>query len=222
MNAYARRLLPTVVLVSAFALQATAQTIALPAPRKTGGMPLREALAARATARDFAPTPLTPQEISDLLWAAWGYNRPAKRTAPTAMNRQEITLYAYTDEGVFRYEPGPDENRLVCLTREDKRASAGFQQPFIATAPLILVYVVDMNKMRVRDDPAAAARFAAVDCGFVGQNVYLHAASEGLHTCFIGRVDAERVGPVLGLSESQIPLFAQVVGHPATSAEAKE
>ena len=136
---------------------------------------------------------------------------------------QEITLYAYTAEGVFRYEPGADENRLVCLKREDLRASAGFMQPFIATAPLILIYVVDMDKMRIPGgDPTAAARFAAVDCGFVGQNVYLHAASEGLHSCFIGRVDAEHVGPVLGLSESQIPLFAQVVGRPAASAEAKE
>lgn len=208
---------------AALVLQASAQTIALPAPRTTGGMPLREALAARATARDFAPTPFSQQEISDLLWAAFGYNRPGKRTAPSAMNRQEITLYAYTDEGVFRYEPGADENRLVCLKREDLRASAGFMQPFIATAPLILIYVVDMDKMRIPGgDPTAAARFAAVDCGFVGQNVYLHAASEGLHSCFIGRVDAEHVGPVLGLSESQIPLFAQVVGRPAASAEAKE
>ena len=203
-------------------LQASAQTIALPAPRTAGGMPLREALTARATARDFAPTPFSQQEISDLLWAAFGYNRPGKRTAPSAMNRQEITLYAYTAEGVFRYEPGADENRLVCLKSEDLRASAGFMQPFIPTAPLILIYVVDMDKMRIPGDPAAAARFAAVDCGFVGQNVYLHAASEGLHSCFIGRVDAERVGPVLGLSESQIPLFAQVVGRPAASAEAKE
>ena len=216
MNLHSSRFLPAAAFAAALVTQSLAESIALPAPRTTGGMPLREALAARSTARDFAPTPFTNQELSDLLWAAFGYNRPAKRTAPTAMNRQEITLYAFTQDGVFRYEPGPDENRLERLSSDDVRASAGFQQPFVVTAPLILVYVVDMDKMRVPGgDTSMAERFAAVDCGFVGQNVYLFAASEGLHTCYIGRVDTARVAPILGLGEKQIPIFAQVVGHPA-------
>ena len=207
-------LLSAAALVAAIAA-VHAESIALPAPRTVGGMPLREALAARATARDYAPTPFTLQELSDLLWAAFGYNRPAKRTAPTAMNRQEITLYAYTPDGVFRYEPGPEESRLEQLSAEDLREKSGFQ-PFAAKAPLVLIYVVDMDKMRTPGgDTALAERFAAVDCGFVGQNVYLHAASEGFHTCYLGRVDADKVSPVLGLAEKQIPLFAQCVGRPA-------
>ena len=206
-------LLPCAALLAA-AVVVHADSVVLPAPRTVGGMPLREALAVRATARDYAPDPLSLQDLSDLLWAAFGYNRPAKRTAPTAMNRQEITLYAFLPDGVFRYDPGPEESRLEKLSAEDLRGTSGFP-PFAAKAPVVLVYVVDMDKMRVPGNPAMADRFAAVDCGFVGQNVYLHAASEGLHTCYIGRVDAERVAPVLGLTEKQIPLFAQSVGRPA-------
>ena len=218
MNRPVRLLLPAIALVAALGSgPAFAESIALPAPRKGGGMPLREALAARATARDFAETPLAPQELSDLLWAAWGYNRPAKRTAPTAMNRQEITLYAYTADGVFRYEPGPDGDRLERLSADDLRSRSGFPK-FCEAAPLTLVYVVDMAKM-THSDERLAERFAAVDCGFIGQNVYLFAASEGLHTCYIGRVDAARVAPVLGLSDKQVPIFAQVVGHPATGSD---
>ena len=70
------------------------QTLELPAPQKTGGMPLMEALAKRATVRSFDTTDISMQQLSNLLWASFGVNRPdGRRTAPSANNKQEIDIY---------------------------------------------------------------------------------------------------------------------------------
>ena len=193
-------------------------TIALPAPTRAE-MPLGEALAKRATHREFSPEPLSDQELSDLLWAANGYNRPEerKRTAPTAINRQEVDLYVLRADGAFLYDAA--QNALVRVSKDDLRGLTGRPGPnnFALAAPVALVYVVDFERQRMKDRPADSLKYAYVDCGFVGQNVYLHCAATGLSTVFLGSLQPDKIAAALGLPETSKPVFAQTVGKPAAA-----
>ena len=195
---------------------ADAARIALPAPKRTA-MPLGEALAARSTHREFSSTPLSDQELSDLLWAANGYNRPEekKRTAPTAINRQEIDLYVCRADGAYRWDAA--ENALVQVCTNDLRGLTGRPGPsnFALTAPIALVYVIDFARQGMQERPQDAFKYASVDCGFVGQNVYLHCAAAGLNTVFLGSLRPGEISEALHLPVTSIPLFAQTVGKPA-------
>ena len=195
---------------------ATAARIALPAPKRSA-MPLGDALAARATHREFSSEPLSDQELSDLLWAANGYNRPAekKRTAPTAINRQEIDLYVCRADGAYRWDAA--ENALVQVCTNDLRGLTGRPGPsnFALAAPIALVYVVDFARQGMQERPQDAFKYASVDCGFVGQNVYLHCAAAGLNTVFLGSLRPGEISEALHLPVTSLPLFAQTVGRPA-------
>src|ERR1035438_4621750 len=91
-----------------------AQSIDLPAPQKSGGMPLMDALAKRSTAREFDPRELSPRELSSLLWASFGINRPdGKRTAPSAKNCQETDLYVILKQGAYLYDAKSNKLNLV-------------------------------------------------------------------------------------------------------------
>jgi nitroreductase len=205
-------------LLLAAAASAPAGETALPAPARDA-MPLGDALAARATHRDFSPDPLTDQELSDLLWAANGYNRPAdkKRTAPTAINRQEVDLYVLRADGAFLWDSASNALSEVC--GDDLRGFTGRMNDgpgnFALAAPVALLYVVDYQRQGLQDRPADAFKYASVDCGFIGQNVYLHCAAAGLHTVFLGSLDAAAIAKALSLPPTRVPLFAQTVGHPA-------
>ena len=206
-------------LVSAIALvsvAAIAADIKLPDPVRTGGKPLNEALAARQTHRDFSTAPLTDQELSDLLWAANGFNRPdqKKRTAPTAVNRQEVDIYVCRADGAYFWDS--EANVLKQVTDKDLRGFTGRMgspENFALVAPIALVYVIDYERQGMQQRPQDAFKYASVDCGFIGQNVYLHAASTGLHTVFLGMINPKELSAGLGLSEKRVPLFAQTVGH---------
>lgn len=190
--------------------------IGLPAPKRAE-MPLGEALAKRATNRAFSSEPLSDQELSDLLWAANGYNRPGekKRTAPTAMNRQEIDLYVLRADGAFFYDAA--ENALVRASSDDLRGLTGRPGPanFALAAPVALVYAIDLERQGMKDRGTDSLKYASADCGFVGQNVYLHCAAAGLNTVFLGSLRPTELAAALGLPETRVPLFAQTVGKPA-------
>ncbi len=179
-----------------------ADTIQLPGPEKTGGMPLAEALASRKSTRRYANAKSpTLQDLSNLLWAANGVTRPnGKRTAPSAMNRQEIQLSVATAEGLFTYDA--KANTLTSIESKDDLANLRGD----ASIYVILHYDTDIQ----------ARESALTDAGFVGQNIYLWCASEGWGVCFFGTVDRKRVAAALGLKPEAI-LFAQKVG--ITSAE---
>ena len=183
----------------------------LPRPRDEGGMPLTAALKLRRSTREFADRPLPVQLLSDLLWAAFGVNRPSgDRTAPYWRHIMVIDVYVVTAEGVWLYEPRA--HALLPHLQGDLRALTG-QQDFVGTAPLNLVYVAHGERM-VDVSPADRRLFASVDTGFIGQNVYLFCASEGLATVFRGAVDLPRLGRALHLPEQQFVTFAQTVGYP--------
>jgi nitroreductase len=186
--------------------------IVLPAPRTTGGMPLLDALRQRRSGRDFADRTLPAQLLSDLLWAACGINRPelGKRTAPSARNWQEIDVYVVLAGGVYLYDA--TAHALEPVAGGDLRAVAG-TQPFVATAPLNLVYVAETSRMEGAT-PEQSDAYAAADAAFIAQNVYLFCASEGLATVVRASVDRPALARAFGLRPSQRVALAQTVGFP--------
>jgi nitroreductase len=199
------------ILLTAFlAGNLLAQSIDLPAPQKTGGMPLMEALAKRSTARAFATNDLSPQQISSLLWAAFGVNRPdGKRTAPSANNKQETDIYVLLKSGAYIYSAV--SNKLDLVGTNDIRALGG-TQAFVKDAPMTLVFVADLAKRGSNNE--GTRNTANIDVGYISQNVYLFCASEGLATGARGSVDRKALGEKLRLRPDQLIVLAQSVGYP--------
>ena len=183
----------------------------LPPARNQGGKPLIEALRLRRSTREYAEQPLPLQVLSDLLWAAFGVNRPSgDRTAPYWRHIMVIDIYAAMADGVWLYEP--KAHKLLPYMPGDIRAQTGLQD-FVAAAPLNLVFVAHGERMG--DIPDEDRRlYASVDTGFIGQNVYLFCASEGLATVFRGAVDYDKLARTLRLADGQFVTFAQTVGYP--------
>ena len=185
--------------------------IPLPKPQTSGGMPLMHALAERKSAREFAADKLPAQVLSNLLWAAYGVNRPdGRRTAPSAMNEQTVDIYVTLPEGAYLYKAR--EHRLDLVAPGDFRAAAG-QQSFVAEAPLNLVYVADTAKLASSsaDDKLL---YTGAETGFIGQNVYLFCASEGLATVVRAMVDRPPLAKILKLRPEQRITLSQTVGYP--------
>lgn len=187
--------------------------IELPPPRADFGRSLAQALKARRSERNFAPRALPALVLSELLWSAYGVNRPATqdRTAPSWRHARETEIFAVMPEGAWRYDP--IAHRLVPQLVGDIRGLAG-EQEYVGTAPLNLVYVSDATHLS-GVSAQEQRRFAAADTGFIGQNVYLYCASEGLSCVFRGSLDQQRLAATLKLAETQFIEFAQTVGYPA-------
>ncbi|MBN2407015.1 MAG: SagB/ThcOx family dehydrogenase [Elusimicrobia bacterium] len=205
------------ILCAFFSLRAAGikagNVLKLPEVKNFGTATLKEALDKRSTSRSFSAEPLSDEELSGLLWAAAGVNRPesGKRTAPSAMNMQEIYIYVIMEKGAFLYIPG--EHALEEVTRDDLRKHAGGQD-FVAKAPVNLIYAADHDRMSRIKDEESRNIYAAADTGFIGQNVYLYCASRGLATVFRGYVDKEGLAKKLKLENNRKVMFAQTVGWP--------
>lgn len=187
------------------------QTIALPTVEPRGGMPLMEALSARRSSREFRPEPLPLPLLSELLWAAFGVNRPdGGRTAPSAINAQEIDIYVALPDGAYRYDA--THNALELVAAADIRRVTGYQD-FVDDAPLDLVYAADFARMPMV--PAAMrSSYASAAAGAIAQNVYLYAAAHGLATVIRAWIDRDAVAGALGLTHDQQVLLSQTVGYP--------
>ena len=195
----------------ALATAEQAKAITLPSPRRDGGEPLLRALNLRRSTREYSDRKLPPQVLSDLLWAAFGINRPSgDRTAPYWRHIMVIDVYAAMEEGVWLYEP--KSHTLQPHLAEDIRAATGLQD-FVGTAPLNLVYVAHGERM-TDVSPEDRRLYASVDAGFIGQNVYLFCASEGLGSVFRGAVDYAKLNWLMRLPDEQFVTFAQTVGYP--------
>jgi hypothetical protein len=190
--------------------------IELPPPQREGGRPLMEVIADRASFREFSGQELSTQVLSNLLWAAAGINRPEedKRTAPSTLNWQEVALYAVTREGAFEYDAAA--NQLRGVAGGDLRALTGVQD-FVADAPLNLLFIADVTKMR-GVDPGDRALYMGADAAFMSQNAYLYCASVGLATVVRASIDREALSGALGLPETHEIVLAQTVGFPAEPA----
>ena len=207
-------LLGLVLATVAFSLGAAAQnlkTVKLPPPQTDGGRPLMQVLKDRKSTRDFGPGTLSPQTLSNLLWAAFGINRPdGRRTAPSTMNWQEVSIYVATPEGVYIYDA--KGNVLNPVLAGDFRAAMGTQS-YVKDAAVNLAYVSDLSKT---DNAASseAEMYTAADVGFIAQNVYLYCASEGLATVVRAGIDKPALAKTLNLQPQQKIILAQSVGYP--------
>jgi SagB-type dehydrogenase family enzyme len=189
--------------------------MALPPPQTTGGLPLMDALQRRQSQRDFRPEALVPQQLSDLLWAAAGINRAEHggRTAPSAMNAQEVDLYVALPQGLYRY--APERHVLQLIKAEDVRRVTGYQD-FVDNAALDLIYVAVHTRMKLV--PAAQrTAYASVAAGAMVQNVYLYCATVGLATVVRAWFDRDALTQTMGLTPDQQVLLTQTVGWPVSA-----
>ena len=184
----------------------------LPQPRQDGGLPLMQALARRQSARAFSPEPLDEATLSDLLWAAAGVNRPGLggRTAPGAMNAQEVALYVAMPQGLYRYQP--EEHRLQWVMDSDVRGLTGYQD-FVDDAALDLIYVAEHGRMSLVPASQRSA-YAHAAAGAMAQNVYLACASAGLSTVLRAWLDRDALARAMHLANDEQLLLAQTVGRP--------
>lgn len=194
------------------------KTIKLPEPERSLDFPLMKALENRRTIRKWKQTPLSEQELSNLLWAACGItknkygNVKSKRTAPSACNSQEIRVYAIMENGVYLYNE--ENHELIEIIAEDIRENIGTQK-MMKSAPLGLVFVADLSRM---NSPflknKEAQRFSAwVDTGYISQNVYLFCAASNLGTAVLSLVNRDKLHQLMHLKEHEKVVLTQVVGH---------
>jgi len=187
------------------------ETVQLPPAQKSGGMSLLEALNKRQSQRSFSSKDLTQQELSNVLWAAYGINRPeGLRTVPAAKEWYEYDIYIIKADGWYLYEP--KKHLLLKMGNEDFRVYGGTQD-FVKAAPVILVYIADFDRMTNTTDELRRF-FSAVDVGYISQNVYLYCASSGLATIILGQVDKVKVHEVLKLKPNQNVILSQPVAYP--------
>jgi nitroreductase len=179
---------------NAHAAQASAQSIILPKPDMSGAKPLMQALADRKSTRAFSNQPVSEQDLSNMLWAAWGVNREdGRRTAPTARNSQAVAVYAVLEGGVWLYNA--TAHALELVLPGDMRAKYG-------NAPLTLLFAAP------GDD-----RFGGMHVGSIYQNVALYCASVGLGN-LVKVSGRDALDGVLKLPAGYTVLIVQSVGWP--------
>jgi len=191
-----------------------AKSIDLPPPQTKIGKPLMKTLKLRKSNRTFSKKTLPLQTLSNLLWAAWGINRPksGKRTAPSPRNWQQIKIYLAMEDSLYLYDA--KLNKLKLILKKDIRDATGLQS-FVKEAPLNLIYVADYSKIG-NNVPLKQKRFySGITTGFISQNVYLYCASEGLSTVVRGLFDAKKLRAIMNLEENLKIILTQTVGHPA-------
>jgi len=176
-------------------------------PDKSRGLAVMSAFSARASVREWSAEKLRLQDLSDLLWAANGVNRPeeGKRTAPSAMNAQDIDIYVFAEEGVYLYDVF--KQMLDPVQQGDYRNIFGKQE-----APVVLLLVSDISRFRAGDD-ALKLTWAAMDAGIVSQNIAVFCAGTGLKTRPRASMDKQKVKEILSLTNTQHALLNLPVGY---------
>jgi nitroreductase len=197
---------------------AASPTPAAPTPAPTGaatataGMTVMEALKNRKSTNGFQTTSLPKDKVLEMLWSAWGINRPdsGKRTAPSAVNAQEIDIYVLLAEGAYVYDA--KANQIVSVSDQDLRPKLAVQG-FMRDAPVHLVFVADYAKFKIVPQTQKEL-YSSCHTGFIGQNVYLYCASQGLGAHFYASVDRSGLKDKLKLRDDQAVIFGQAVGYP--------
>ncbi|MDR1290329.1 MAG: SagB/ThcOx family dehydrogenase [Planctomycetaceae bacterium] len=195
----------TLIVTTIFLTMATAAfaaDIILPAPQKTGGKPVFDAINERQSLRSFDESALDNQTLSDLLWAGFGYNREGKRTAPSPLNLQETDIYVILKEGVYLYDA--KNNKLLEKNAGDFRKDATVSQDYVKTAPVNFIFVVDKSKN--------SGNGAYYSIGAISENIYLVAASKGLGTVVRTSVNKDALKKSLKLNDNQEAVAGQTIG----------
>jgi SagB-type dehydrogenase family enzyme len=198
--------------------KANMKTIRLPAPRLNGTVSVEEALSKRRSVREYDETSLTLENVSQLLWAAQGISYAKnRRTSPSAGATYPLTVYLSVknvkglESGIYRYQV--DEHSIVLLKLGDCSVAlshACWDQRFLKSAPVILILSAVYERTTQRYGERGV-RYVHMECGHVGENVYLQAEALGLGTVAVGAFDDSKIQEILGIQESVLYLFP--VGH---------
>ena len=190
-----------------FSVNVSAQDISLPAPKKTGGKPLFDAISERQSTKAYSEKEVPLQELSNILWSAYGFNREDKRVIPTPMNYQHLSVYVFLKDAVYLYDA--KANKLLKKADGDHRRKVG-SQDYVYGAPVNLLYVTDGTK--------APGAISSISVGCAAQDVYLVCASQGLGcTVRTSGINAEELRPLLKLPATDELLAAQTLGYAADS-----
>ena len=200
-----RKTLLSIVVLLCSTIGAMSQVINLPAPALSDTATLKYALENRHSTREYSAKKLNRQEIANILWAGWGYNRKDKRTAPSAIDRQEITLYVCTQEGVYMYDA--ENNRLETISNKNIMKLCG-KQPFVETAAANIIYVC--NKA-----VSVNAEMTGVCCGAISQNIALYCATKNIGNVVRASFDNDILRQQLKLSGDNVVVLTQSIGYPA-------
>jgi len=191
-----------------FVISGQAESLKLPAPDMDSGLAVMQALKVRHSERAFAETELSESELSGLLWAANGFNRPDKRTNATGMNKQTIVIYVCMKSGAYRYDA--KANELVKVSGEDLRPAVAGRQAFAATAPVSVVIAADTSDPLYKGDRVTLSCY---DAGIVSGNIYLYCAAHNLATVCRATMDREKLKKGLGLAGNITLHLNHPVGH---------
>lgn len=199
------------------------QPIKLSLPDKTRGLPFMQALSVKASATAWSDKELAPQDLSDLLWAANGLNRPEenKTTASSAMNAHDVDIYLFMSQGVFVYDvrnhqltpvAGGDFRSAVPAPRPARAAAASAATPPTPEAAIQIVLVSDAARFRAGSDEQRQ-EWGALDAGIISQNISLFCAATGLKTRPRAMMDKEKIKDILRLRPTQRVLLNHPVGY---------
>jgi len=198
---------------SAVAPQAT---FTLPAPSPSRQTCLEDALTKRRSVREFTASPLAPEEISQLLWAAQGITHTRGfRTAPSAGALYPLEVLVATAEGLFHYEP--QGHKLSAVTHEDVRTGlygAALHQEPVLHAPAVFVVTAVYGRTETKYGTKRSPRYVHLEAGHAAQNLLLQAVALGLGAVPIGAFYDQEVKRVLGLPADHEPLYLIPVGYP--------
>jgi SagB-type dehydrogenase family enzyme len=189
--------------------------VELPSPELTGTRSLEQALHDRRSVREYATTPLTLDEIGQLLWAGQGItDDDGHRTAPSAGARYPLELYAITAAELMHYLPaGHRVEQRADTTTLGALPDAAFDQEFVGNAPLVVVIAADPARTE-QEYGAMAGDLVQREVGHVAQNILLQATALGLAAVPVGGFDPATVGELLALPPGQAVQYLIPIGRP--------
>lgn len=188
------------------------KVIRLPKPNLNRNSEVMEAFANRHSTREYAAKALTLNDLSDLLWAANGINRPeeGKRTAPSAMNKQDVDVYVVLPEATYLYDAKAHQLNLVA--EGDHRGAVAGGQAFVKSAPVSFLLVSDLSRLGDAKNTHTQL-MGAVDAGIVSQNISIFCSAAKLATVPRASMDTAKLKSVLKLTDTQLPLMNHPVGY---------
>ena len=179
--------------------------IKLPAPNLKSNVSLKSAFEKRKTSRTFSNNSLSELDLSNLLWAAYGQNRPnGKRTVPAARGIYAVEMYAALADGVYKHDLA--DNVLKKVTSQDMRGASDGRK-MGAKAPVVLVMVADKDAFKGKGDI-----YIAMEAGAIMQNIYLYCAGYNPNTVVCGSFNPAEWAKALKLPANKYVILTQVVG----------
>lgn len=189
------------------------EVIKLNEPDMSRPVTMMQAFAQRHSERAFAPEMLTNQDLSDLLWAADGINRPdGHRTAPSGMNAHDVDIYLLTAEGAYLFNPA--EKCLTLMAEGDHRALIRGPQPDFPLPAVAFVMTTTPSRFNFPDAHLAEV-MGNVDAGIISQNISLFCGGAGLANVPRVSMDYPGLAALLRLPAGTTPVINNCVGYPA-------